>query len=79
MSEFGIDVDQKVGSLLADYGERLESFFKINLQLITTKDDLTIKREVNYLVLAIGGLGLAAKVQDNTAIEDYIEMTFNNL
>jgi len=79
MSEFGQDVNEQVGSLISNYGEQLRALFKKNLELNTTKDNNTIKRQVNYLVLAIGGLGLAAKVQDNTAIEDYIEMTFNNL
>ena len=79
MSEFGLEVDEQVGSLISNYGEQLRALFKKNLELNTSKDNATIKRQVNFLALAIGGLGLATKVQDNTAIEDYIEMTFKNL
>lgn len=79
MSEFGLEVDQKVGSLISNYEEQLKVIFKKNLELNTKKDDATINRQVNYLVLAIGGLGLATKVHDKNAIEDYIETTFKNL
>lgn len=79
MSEFGLDVDEQVGALISNYEDQLKALFKNNLELNTTKDSATIETQVNYLLLALGGLGLAAKVQDNTAIEDYIEMTFNNL
>jgi len=79
MSEFGLEIDQQVGSLILNYEEQLKSLFKKNLELNTTKDSAIIKRQVNYLVLAIGGLGLATKVQDNNVIEDYIEMTFRNV
>ena len=79
ISEFGLEVDKEVGSLISNYGEQLRTLFKKNLELNTTKDSATIKRQINYLVLAIGGLGLATKVQDNNVIEDYIEITFKNL
>ena len=79
MSEFGLEVDKEVGALISNYAEQLKALFKKNLEFNTTKDNDTIKRQLNYLDLAIVGLGLATKVKDNTAIEDYIEMTFNNL
>jgi len=79
MSEFGLEVDEQVGSLISNYEEQLKSLFKKNLELNTTKDSATLKRQINYLLLAIGGLGLATKVQDNNVIEDYIEMTFRNV
>lgn len=79
MSEFGLEVDQQIGSLISNYGKQLRALFKKNLELNTAKDSDTIKRQVNYLVLAIGGLGLATKLQDKNAIEDYIEITFKNV
>ena len=79
MSEFGLDVDKQIGSVMSNYEKQLRTLFKKNLELNTIKDSMTIKRQINYLVLAIGGLGLATKVQDKNAIEDYIEITFQNL
>jgi len=79
MSEFGLEMDEQVGSLISNYEQHLRALFKKNLEFASTKDTETIKKQVNYLVLAIGGLGLATKVQEQNVIEDYIEMTFTNI
>ncbi|MAU14517.1 MAG: TetR family transcriptional regulator [Muricauda sp.] len=79
ISEFGLDLDQQTGRLISSYGDRLKAFFKKNLEADTTKDNSTIKREVNYLYLAIGGLAMATKVYDEDTIKDYIETIFKNV
>ncbi|SNQ43516.1 TetR/AcrR family transcriptional regulator [Cellulophaga lytica] len=79
MSEFGLDVDKQVGSIISNYEKQLRTLFKKNLEVSSTKDSQTINRQTNYLLLAISGLALATKVQDKNVIEDYIETTFQNL
>ncbi|PQJ82062.1 TetR/AcrR family transcriptional regulator [Polaribacter glomeratus] len=79
MSEFGLEIDEQVGAVISNYGEKLRGLFKKNLEFNTAIDSVTLNKQINFLVLAIGGLGLAGKIQNNTVIEDYIEMTFKNL
>ena len=79
MSEFGLDIDKKVGTIISNYEEKLRTLFKHNLQLNSTKDNQTIERHTNYLVLALSGLALATKIQNEITINDYIETTFQHL
>lgn len=79
ISELGLDVDKKAGTLVSNYGDQLRALFKKNLEMDSTKDSATIKRQVNYLILIISGLTMATKIYDKEAIEDYIETTFQNL
>ncbi len=79
ISEFGLDVNKKVASIISNYEKQLRTLFKQNLEYNSSKDSQTIKTQLNYLVLAIGGLALANKIHDKNAIEDYIEVTFKNL
>ena len=44
-----------------------------------SKDEDTILKQANYLLLAKHGLAAAARVNTQQEIEDYIEMTFKNL
>jgi hypothetical protein len=43
------------------------------------KDEETVLKQANYLLIAKHGLAAASRVNSNKEIEDYIEMTFKGL
>lgn len=79
VSEFGLDMDKQAEVLINENRKNIRRLFQKNLEADSTKDEETIKRQCNYLFLALGGLSLATKIQGQNEIEDYIETTFQNL
>jgi len=57
----------------------LKELFIEKLKIKSNKDDKTIQKQANYLVLAKHGLAAAARVNTKEEIEDYIELTFKNI
>ena len=45
----------------------------------STKNEETILREANFLLLAKHGLASASRINNKKEINDYIEMTFKNM
>jgi len=59
--------------------DNLKALITEKLQMDASKDEETIKKQANYLLLAKHGLAAAARVNTKAEIEDYIEMTFKNI
>ena len=59
--------------------KNLKQLFIEKLKMDLTKDEETVIKQANYLVLAKHGLAAASRVNNKKEIEDYIEMTFKNL
>ena len=59
--------------------KNLKELFIKKLKMDPTKDDGTVQKQANYLLLAKHGLAAASRVNSEKEIEDYIEMTFKNL
>ena len=57
----------------------LKELFIEKLRMDPSKDEETILKEANFLVLAKHGLAAATRVNSPKEIEDYIEMTFRNI
>ena len=57
----------------------LKSLIIEKLKIDSAKDEATILKQANYLLLAKHGLAAAARVNNKEEIKDYIEMTFNNI
>ena len=59
-------------------GEIRELFFN-NLIMDTTKSEETLNKQANYLIISMTGLSIASKAFSQKQLEDFIEITFENL
>jgi AcrR family transcriptional regulator len=78
-NEFYKSEDQSVNDLMDSFMTNLKNLFIEKLRLDPTKDEETILKQANFLVLAKHGLAAASRVNNQQEINDYIEMTFNNI
>lgn len=78
-NEFSESEDQMIKHQINSFMNVLKRLFIEKLKMDTTKDEATVLKQANYLVLAKHGLAAAARVNSKQEIEDYIEMTFMNL
>jgi len=78
-NEFSESEDSEINDQMTLFMDNLKSLFIEKLRMHPTKDEQTIERQANYLVLAKHGLAAATRVNSQKEIEDYIEMTFQNI
>lgn len=78
-NEFAANEDPLVENQLVPFMANLKELFIEKLRTDKTKDEETILKQANFLVLAKHGLAAAARVNTRQEIEDYIEMTFQNI
>ncbi|SHJ62163.1 TetR/AcrR family transcriptional regulator [Pseudozobellia thermophila] len=78
-NEFSEIEDQVIKEQVNSFMAELKKLIIEKLKMDKTKDEDTIIREANYLLLAKHGLAAASRVNTKQEIEDYIEMTFKNL
>ncbi len=78
-NEFSEIEDELINKQMNDFMNNLKELFIEKLRLDPTKDEATILKQANYLMLAKHGLAAASRVNTKAEIEDYIEMTFRNL
>ena len=78
-NEFSDTEDGLVKNQMTFFMDNLKNLFIEKLRMDTSKDENTILKQAIFLVLAKHGLAAATRVNSQKEIEDYIEMTFNNL
>ncbi|WP_432671198.1 TetR/AcrR family transcriptional regulator [Flavobacterium sp. SM2513] len=78
-NEFSESEDEVVKEQMATFMLHLKALIIEKLSMDTSKDDATLLKQANYLLLAKHGLAAASRVNSRTEIEDYIELTFKNL
>ena len=78
-NEFVESEDEEIKNQMIDFMNRLKQIFIEKLKMDPTKNEETILKQANYLLLAKHGLAAAARVNNEQEIKDYIEMTFKNL
>tara|TARA_R110000868_G_scaffold324727_1_gene585542 strand:- start:1230 stop:1793 length:564 start_codon:yes stop_codon:yes gene_type:complete len=78
-NEFSGSEDELVKDQMTAFMNNLKNLFIEKLRKDTSKDEDTILKQANFLVLAKHGLAAATRVNSHKEIEDYIEMTFKNL
>lgn len=78
-NEFSKGEDLVIKEQMNHFMENLKQAFQVKLRLDATKDEATVIKQANYLVLAKHGLAAATRVNTKQEIEDYIELTFANL
>ncbi|MDA8595234.1 TetR/AcrR family transcriptional regulator [Flavobacteriaceae bacterium] len=78
-NEFTDIEDEVINKEINDFMSQLRALFIEKLRMDPKKDEATIQRETNYLLLAKHGLAAATRTNNKQEIEDYIEMTFSKL
>ncbi|MGO4820024.1 MULTISPECIES: TetR/AcrR family transcriptional regulator [unclassified Flavobacterium] len=78
-NEFADTEDQIIQDQMTEFMNNLKTIFIKKLKTNTSKDDATIEKQANYLLLAKHGLAAATRVNSSKEIEDYIELTFSNI
>ncbi|MCK0132094.1 TetR/AcrR family transcriptional regulator [Flavobacteriaceae bacterium F08102] len=78
-NEFSGIEDKQINELMNSFMKDLKELFIQKLRMNSKKDEETIVKQANYLLLAKHGLAAASRVNNEKEIEDYIEMTFKNL
>ncbi|MGB6152104.1 MAG: TetR/AcrR family transcriptional regulator, partial [Pricia sp.] len=78
-NEFSENEDKLIKEQMDSFMENLKGLFIEKLKMDTTKDEETILKQANFLLLAKHGLAAASRVNSQKEIEDYIEMTFKNI
>ncbi len=78
-NEFSETEDKQIKEQMNSFMTHLKDLFIEKIRMDSTKDDETVLKLANYLVLAKHGLAAASRVNNEKEIEDYIEMTFKNL
>lgn len=77
--EFSASDDALVKEEMNAFMHNVKKLFIEKLKMDYSKDEKTILKQANYLMLAKHGLVAATKVNSAKEIEDYIEMTFKNI
>ena len=78
-NEFSETEDELIRAEMTSFMENLKKLLIVKLRMDATKDEETISKQANFLLLAKLGLAAASRVNSQKEIEDYIEMTFKNL
>lgn len=78
-NEFSDKEDQIIKEQMQSFMNNLKLIIIEKLQMDGLKDEKTIQKQANYLLLAKHGLAAAARVNTEKEIEDYIEMIFKNI
>ncbi|MFD1292903.1 TetR/AcrR family transcriptional regulator [Lutibacter holmesii] len=78
-NEFIESEDEEIKNQMIDFMASLKAIFIEKLKIDSTKNEETVLKQANYLLLAKHGLAAAARVNTKQEIEDYIEMTFKNI
>jgi AcrR family transcriptional regulator len=78
-NEFSESEDILIKELMVTFMDNLKNIIIEKLKTDSSKDEETILKQANYLLLAKHGLAAASRVNSRKEIEDYIEMTFNNI
>lgn len=78
-NEFADTEDQMIQGQMAEFMNNLKMIFIQKLSRNSSKDETTIDKQANYLLLAKHGLAAASRVNNKQEIEDYIELTFSNI
>jgi AcrR family transcriptional regulator len=78
-NEFAEAEDQIINVQMTEFMEGIKQLFIEKLRTDQSKDEETVLKQANYLLLAKHGLAAASRVNSKQEIEDYIELTFKNI
>ncbi|TVZ28043.1 TetR family transcriptional regulator [Gillisia sp. Hel_I_86] len=79
VSELATKAEPELMMELMKFTEEIRSLFINNLKQDKNRSEETIVKEANFLTTSMLGLSLGSRIQNETQLEDYIEMTFNRI
>ena len=75
-NEFAENEDVEIKTQMENFMNGLKEIFIEKLTMDSSKNEETVLKEANYLLLAKHGLAAAARVNNKKEIEDYIDQVF---
>ena len=78
-NEFSDKEDKEINKQMNSFMDNLKELFIEKLKMDPNKDEETVLKQANYLLLAKHGLAAASRVNNENEIDNYIELTFSNL
>ncbi|MGQ1892028.1 TetR/AcrR family transcriptional regulator [Thermophagus sp. OGC60D27] len=78
-NEFADKEDEPINGQINSFMDNLKELFIEKLKMNSDKDEETVLKQANYLLIAKHGLAAASRVNSSKEIEDFIEMTFKGL
>lgn len=79
VNELGENVDTTIMSEVVKFATTIRELFIQNLSLDKKKDKETIEKQANLLMVSLQGLSVASKMFDQKQLDDFIDLTFENL
>lgn len=77
-NEIGEDADVQIKDALSSFMDNVRCIFTSILKQDHTKTEEDLKKEADYLLIAMFGLSSATRVFNTEQLENYIENTFKN-
>lgn len=78
-NELGESADPLFRDEIFKFINEIRSLFFKNLKMDKTKTEETLNKQANYLIISMTGLSIASKAFNQKQLEDFIEITFENL
>jgi len=78
-NELRADSDEKITEVLSQFTEDVKHVFANALKQDATKDQVTIERQADFLIIAMFGLSSATRIFSRTQLDNYIENIFKNV
>lgn len=78
-NEVGEDVDEKIKEVLSQFIDEVKQVFYDILSQDSTKDQMIVKQQSDYLLIAMMGLSSATRICNQVQLTNYIENIFKNL
>ena len=78
-NEFSESDDALIKDQMIVFMDTIKKLFIEKLKMDSFKDEATVLKQANFLLLAKHGLAAASRVNTQKEINDYIEMTFKNM
>ncbi|WP_103068911.1 TetR/AcrR family transcriptional regulator [Aquimarina sediminis] len=79
VNELGEQADKLIWSEILKFATNVRGLFISKLKCDYSKDEKTIVKQANYLMVALQGLSVASKMFEKRQLDDFIEETFERL
>jgi len=79
MSELGEKTIEQISKEITQFSKLIHDTFLEKLGYSKSKNIETINKQANYLIVSLQGLSIASKMLSKKQLDDFIEVTFENL
>ena len=78
-NELGAEADPIILAEIQKFTAEIRNLFYANLKQDASKDEDTLKKQANYLIICKLGFSNATKIFTKAQLDDFIEITFKNI